>query len=368
MENHRDKGVTTPDTASTWSSDSEVRSKTSMDLADFLSALERQPTWSRNGQRAPHKALTLLYALGELRRGNRSIRYATGEPAIGALLSQFGPPRKQQHPSHPIWRLRPRDGDGPSIWKVTLDDGSPLPEVDNPPRSLLTRLGIFSLSDEAINLFTAQPNALEAAALSIADSIVPATLRDELLDATIGAIPSAEMPAAAGNALEASAPAAQAHRRVRGYRIQRDPRFARSVLEAYEHRCAVCRVSPRLGTDHFGLEAAHIRWVQADGPNAVNNGLCLCRMHHVALDRGAFTIEDDGIVRVSPLVDASVASKRLFWDHDRLPVHRPTSRAHLPAAEHCAWHRQEVFRGSAETESSQGGAEADIEFPPAITE
>ena len=139
----------------------------------------------------------------------------------------------------------------------------------------------------------------------------------------------------------------QSHGRVLVYRSRRDPTFPRRVLDAYQHRCAVCEASPRIGNDGFGLEAAHIRWIQADGPNDVHNGLCLCRMHHVALDRGALTLTDDLRIRVSPLVDRSPQSDRLFWQFDAECLRMPRRPEHTPNAEHCAWHRGEVFRAGA---------------------
>jgi putative restriction endonuclease len=318
-----------------------------MTLDDFLTEFRQQPVWSRGNQRAPHKALAMLYALGQLHQGRVEIPYATGAAAIGTLLERFGPPRRHHHPSHPIWRLRPRvsRGPAPAIWRVSLLGGEPLPDQDEPPEPDLRRAGVFGLSDDAIALFTHDDAALAAAAASIADSIVPDTLRDELLDATIGDSSTSSDTTCATLPVTPAPDTLTPHRRVRTYRIQRDPRFAQDVLRAYGHRCAVCQASPRLGEDCFGLEAAHIRWVQYDGPNVVANGLCLCRMHHVALDRGAFTIDDGGRVRVSPLVDRSAQSQRLCWDHDGAALHAPTGRAHAPDPLHCDWHRNEVFRG-----------------------
>jgi putative restriction endonuclease len=315
-----------------------------MTLDDFLEEFRRQRVWSKRGQRSPHKALALLYALGQLRQGRPAVPYAIGAPAIRALLQRFGRPRDQHRPAQPIWRLRPRNASHRAIWKVTLADGATLPETGNPPEALLTQHGIFSLSDDAIALFTSHPDALDAAADAIAESVVPDTLRDELLDATVGEVDLREIDDAPEDGSSDPVTVLHTHRRVRTYRLQRDPRFARAVLEAYGYRCAVCRASPRLGDDHFGLEAAHIRWVQANGPNVVQNGLSLCRMHHVALDRGAFMIDRDRMVRVSPLVDSSDASRQLFWQHDSRPIEMPSAARHAPAPEHCAWHRDEVFR------------------------
>jgi HNH endonuclease len=39
-----------------------------------------------------------------------------------------------------------------------------------------------------------------------------------------------------------------------------------------------------------GLEAAHIKWFQARGPDVVQNGLALCSLHHKIFDLGAFTV------------------------------------------------------------------------------
>jgi putative restriction endonuclease len=68
-------------------------------------------------------------------------------------------------------------------------------------------------------------------------------------------------------------------------------------------------------------------------------------MHHVALDRGAFTICDDHRVRVSPLLDQSETSERLFWSLDGQPVSLPAKGAERPNDDHCRWHQEEVFLG-----------------------
>ena len=36
--------------------------------------------------------------------------------------------------------------------------------------------------------------------------------------------------------------------------------------------------------------AAPLRWWAFDGPDAVDNGLCLCSFHHKLLDRGVLDI------------------------------------------------------------------------------
>ena len=78
---------------------------------------------------------------------------------------------------------------------------------------------------------------------------------------------------------------------VRDAPVARDPNFRSAVLRAYERRCAVCNYDIRLGDELLGLEAAHIKWHAAGGPDDVSNGLALCGFHHKALDRGAWGLE-----------------------------------------------------------------------------
>jgi putative restriction endonuclease len=93
------------------------------------------------------------------------------------------------------------------------------------------------------------------------------------------------------------------------------------------------------------LEAAHIKWVQAGGPDRVTNGLCLCALHHTIFDLGAFTItlpnfrivfsEDSHDTGQSQLTQVG-----LHGQHLRLPQ----AEKYYPTKEFLDWHMHEVFR------------------------
>jgi Type I restriction modification DNA specificity domain len=51
---------------------------------------------------------------------------------------------------------------------------------------------------------------------------------------------------------------------------RRDPAFREKVLLACEYRCCVCVHDLRMGGHAIGLEAAHIKWFQAHGPDVVS--------------------------------------------------------------------------------------------------
>ena len=72
---------------------------------------------------------------------------------------------------------------------------------------------------------------------------------------------------------------------VEAQRRRRSTTFRVDVLAAYEYRCAVCGYDGRLGTDSVGLDAAHIRWWAFEGPDELDNALCLCVLHHKLFDR-----------------------------------------------------------------------------------
>ena len=70
--------------------------------------------WKKGDQRAPHKPLLILYALGKWQAGQSVLRYVDVEKDLTILLREFGPPRRSDHPEQPFWRLQ-NDG----VWFVS---------------------------------------------------------------------------------------------------------------------------------------------------------------------------------------------------------------------------------------------------------
>lgn len=77
-------------------------------------------------------------------------------------------------------------------------------------------------------------------------------------------------------------------------RIIRDSRLGRQVKKLYEYKCQVCDL--QISTDAgYYAEAAHIKPVGSphDGPDLIENLLCLCPNHHLMFDKGVFTVNDN---------------------------------------------------------------------------
>lgn len=77
-------------------------------------------------------------------------------------------------------------------------------------------------------------------------------------------------------------------------RIIRDTQQARSIKEMYDYRCQVCGTQLEGSAGPYA-EAAHIRPLGAphNGPDTLDNLLCLCPNHHVLFDYGGFAIAND---------------------------------------------------------------------------
>lgn len=129
---------------------------------------------------------------------------------------------------------------------------------------------------------------------------------------------------------------------------KRDPQFRQKVLTAYEYRCAVCGFDVRLGSVSIDLDAAHIRWFQAGGPDVENNGLALCVLHHKTFDLGAFTVNNAGVLLVSDQAHGTDGSspEALFSRHGK-SIRPPQRQEWKPAPPSLDWHAREVLKGAA---------------------
>jgi putative restriction endonuclease len=86
-----------------------------MGRESILDAFDRLNVWSRGDQRAPHKPLLVLYALGRWSRGEAGgVLFRDVDRDLTPMLREFGPPRQSYHPQYPFWRLQ-NDG----VWTVT---------------------------------------------------------------------------------------------------------------------------------------------------------------------------------------------------------------------------------------------------------
>ena len=286
----------------------------------FQKQVDHLNVWSRGDQRAPHKPLLLLLVLGrKFQDLPDEVSFAEIEGTLTDLLVEFGPLRQVYHPEYPFWRLQ-KDG----IWEVTSD--IPLRPLASNAGALVTELRHKNargrLPQWASDELSANPRLLIDVAQSILDSHFPYSLHEDIA-------------AAVGLALKAD------------IRYRRDPQFRSKVLMAYEYSCAICGLDVRLGNVTIGLEAAHIKWRQAHGPDVEENGLALCAIHHKLFDFGALSLTNSGIIILSRQLNGSGDFADRVLRHHGTAVRPPQDPAHAPGNNYILWHHKQVFKGPA---------------------
>jgi len=164
----------------------------------------------------------------------------------------------------------------------------------------------------------------------------PSSLHEDIV-ASVGLDLEAEtVPAVAAGTAVAGAAAR---------RVARKPLFREQVMRAYEYRCAVCGFYGRLGHTLVRLDAAHIKWHQAGGPDETVNGLALCALHHKLFDRGVFTLTGSLRVQVSERTNGGGIFDHLVLDFNGQKIHLPQRRSYYPEDEYVDWHAREIFQG-----------------------
>lgn len=125
-------------------------------------------------------------------------------------------------------------------------------------------------------------------------------------------------------------------------RVVRDRAFRRVVLKAYDERCAITGLRLINGGGRAEAEAAHIRPVEANGPDAVQNGLALSGTVHWMFDRGLISLSDDLDILVSRQVNDPDSVRALINKHGRALA--PVRLSNRPHPHFLQWHREHCFK------------------------
>jgi putative restriction endonuclease len=284
------------------------------------------------GRYAPHKPLLVLLALARIQRGEtRLLAFAEVDQPMQNLLAEFGPTGAAKSRHYPYWHL------DRSLWQV------------NGPATLVRRaLGatpnLSELREDGVQAgfapevdaaLRSQPALLVRVGQRVLEAYFPATLHADIAEAV--GLDLTPPP------LEARDSADPTY--VSGTRRKRHAGFRQRVLLAYEHRCCVCGFDLRIGSVSAGLEAAHIQWHNAGGPDVEANGLSLCALHHKLFDLGVFTLEAQSL-RIVFSRHAIAGSRGLDGElkHHGQPLLRPQSPDLLPGASFIAWNHRNIFK------------------------
>jgi putative restriction endonuclease len=185
-----------------------------MNRDELLDRIAEIRVWKRADERAVSKPLLLLYALAQCARGVRDLRFCDIDPVIQGLLREFGPHRQSYRPEYPFWRLQSDD-----LWEVEDANGLPRRQSNTDvKRSVLLEHNIAGrFPEEIYSLLVSDQQLVNEIAHSILDAHFVESTHEEILSAV-------------GLSVD----------RTTSGRRRRDPTFRSRVLNAYEHRCAIC--------------------------------------------------------------------------------------------------------------------------------
>jgi putative restriction endonuclease len=284
-----------------------------------------------DGRYAPHKPLLLLLTLARVQHGEpRMAPLMAVEDKLKTLLAEFGPSGSDKTRHLPFWHLQ--SDNGGALWTVQGPSSLLCRRAGaTPSLGELRRQGVAAGFSPEVHLALQQePALLQQVAKRVLDAFFPATLHADI---------------AAEVGLDLDAPQEVAPARAEEQRRRRDPAFRDKVLRAYEYRCCVCGFDLRIGHMPAGIEAAHIHWHTAGGPDVEINGLSLCALHHKLFDLGAFTVvpAEYRVVFSQLAISGDRGITGVLAHHGR-PLLPPQDPAQLPAAQFLEWNRLNVFK------------------------
>lgn len=125
-------------------------------------------------------------------------------------------------------------------------------------------------------------------------------------------------------------------------RIMRDRVFRQIVLRAYDQRCAITGLKLINGGGRAEVAAAHIRPVEANGPDVINNGIALSGTAHWMFDRGLISLSDDLQILISRQVNDPDAV-RAFVNRSGFAF-APARNSERPHPHFLSWHRENCFK------------------------
>lgn len=293
-----------------------------MNAQELLTRITALNVWKKGDQRAPHKPLLLLLALGRIHADlPRLIPFDQIDAKLTQLLQDFGPSRASYYPELPFWHLQ-----SDLIWEMPCSTGVLTASGSISKKYLRDNHVEAGFTQAVYDLLKTNAELLQQVAMQLLEDNFPPSVHQDILDEVgldFEAIPQLTTQK----------------------RAKRDPTFRRRILEAYDYRCAICNFSVRMENTPIALEAAHIKWFQAGGPDIESNGLALCSLHHKLLDRGALAISNEQKIMVSEKANGHGGFQEWVLNFDGKALLKPRNSLYTPKTEFTDWHIREVFQG-----------------------
>jgi putative restriction endonuclease len=262
----------------------------------------------------------MLYALGKAsRKEPREIKFDEEfDKNFTQLLTEFGTSKSPSNSHHPFWYLRNDD-----IWELSGIENLRMRKGKKEPlKTSMLYKEVFGGFPEAVyDEIVANQNLLVELAEGILEKNFPPSVYDDILDA-VGLDLNRNLTS----------------------KKRRDPAFRERIMRAYEYQCAMCGLDLHMGQHCVGLEAAHIKWHQAGGPDIEENGISLCSMHHKLFDLGGLSLDPNYCIVVSQHLYGRSRFLETVMNFNKRKILIPLKKEYLPGKQYLIWHRNEVFK------------------------
>lgn len=118
--------------------------------------------------------------------------------------------------------------------------------------------------------------------------------------------------------------------------------FKREVPKIYQNQCCISGMRIESKINAQMIDACHIVPFSISNDDTVSNGISLSPNLHRAYDRGLITINEDYIVRISPVVRENETPFSISQFAGRKII-LPKNKKEYPSPENLMWHKKEVF-------------------------
>jgi len=282
--------------------------------------------FKKDGVFAPHKILTILYALSSIYKNKKIISYKDDRKNLEDIISELT--HKKSNCLYPIVRLT---NDNEKIWK-TIPQVLPLNSSGDLNIKDALDLDLKAgFSDEVYEFLNKNRATLQKFIFEIIDDNFPETLHEYLIQ-------SLEL-----ENINVSVVTPEIKQIIVNKRF-RDPKFPQKILALYDNRCAFCELKIYFHSKPVSIEAAHIKWNAYGGECTENNGIALCPTHHLTLDKGIWAINHNFEIILSPHVIIDEKTDKLFKPFNGKSVLKNIVDTKLkPIESNIDWHLKNIF-------------------------
>lgn len=298
----------------------------------------RYPAATRH--RAPHKPLLLLSIMDHIAEGLIAENFIRPNDDIVETFNIYValvlPPIWKTSMAHPFPRLK-TDG----FWhRVTNPGFDPKADYNIKSISKLREIYAGAKLDEELFLYMADPVTRLTLRTVLISTYFAEEIRPALIEQSKVNFESYQYSRQLLSELKDEVEAWSQPEKAK----VRDQGFRKTIVQLYEHRCAICGIRILTPEGHTVVEAAHIKpWSECQD-DLPNNGVALCRLCHWSFDEGFVSIGRNYEVLVSELVQNEPNRSGHIGTFEKRPIIKPANEIYWPGQENTAWHREHKFR------------------------